>query len=1063
MRTKLTVYTCTSVETTVVFNTCNTTSVPCFELRRSRDSSLTVMCTPPLERCLLGMFFLKRILYIYGAYTSRLSVIRTIDIKLVTVSRCLCILIHNISKLTCLWHTVLQSHVCYNKSKFIFSSHSLFLLFYIFLISTSVPFVLLIILAEIPEEAQAIIDKALESGSLKQRNLIVTITGIMGAGKTCFLRQLFSLKPPSKYSSTGVAEKSCRGLMHHVAEMGSFQILSHNEVHEFLAPFLSSAMVLTDTTTSTSEEEVSEFQTQSSVPYLGSNSSTSAPFIRGIEGESPYEPIQSVPPTTESLSINREAQPVPEKSFASEAINFALRAPKTAAGTCLQLLDVIDTGGQPEFMETMPCVIHNSNLTALVLNIAQSLDTCPKVTFHRKGKGFRRGIPFPLTNRQIIENLARTMQAKRCIQEYGQKSKLMVIFTHCDSLWRWRIASTIAAVNREIKKIFIPAFQNELIVYRSVDEIGFPVNCLSPDAKDKIVFQQIRENISKVSVGNEMMVPPSFLMFEHDLMRYAKELGRDILSFNECMQVGVHLNMSEKVVQAALIYFHQHNIFLYFPKVLPRLVFTDPQVPLNFVNNVVAFSYLVNCGEFAGLPAEYSLSLRNGIILEEMLTKEPLSSCLVPGIYESVHAITLFKHLRVIAVINEDECDNHELSFFNDKAAKPVSISFRKQRFLMPCMLPIEKNVARCLPQSPVSKFVVRFNNDCVPNGVFGGSIATLLTVHGWKICKKEDGSPQCMTHDIVTLHDPLIPARITYMNATRHCEIYIDARNFETCVNACPLIRSTIFSALHSTFEVMHFDCTVEDAFPCPCKVSNKLAHAAITCNFKDAVHLKCSISGEPLGLAEEKCVVWLAPVQQPTQTEATGTAQSGKPHICTTLVNRQSLATTTKPLTTEAQPLQEKKERLASTEDKPTMPELIRFETSLDVADDKQTVWLSQVPTPAKVTNTASSVEKLSPIVDTGIPSVKPYRLQKKKERLASTEDKPTLPELIAFKTQSGNINIMEGIGMHYHQLGPLLLKDGDGSVTDAFIDQYHLNAARINHEILKRWLGGTGLKPV
>jgi hypothetical protein len=87
----------------------------------------------------------------------------------------------------------------------------------------------------------------------------------------------------------------------------------------------------------------------------------------------------------------------------------------------------------------------------------------------------------------------------------------------------------------------------------------------------------------------------------------------------------------------------------------------------------------------------------------------------------------------------------------------------------------------------------------------------------------------------------------------------------------------------------------------------------------------------------------------------------------------------------------------------------------------------------------------------------------LQKKKERLASTEDKPTLPELIKFKTQSGSINIMERIGLHYHQLGPLLLEDGDGSVTDAIINRYHHDATLINHEILKRWLGGTGLKPV
>ena len=176
-----------------------------------------------------------------------------------------------------------------------------------------------------------------------------------------------------------------------------------------------------------------------------------------------------------------------------------------------------------------------------------------------------------------------------------------------------------------------------------------------------------------------------------------------------------------------------------------------------------------------------------------------------------------------------------------------------------------------------------------------------------------------------------------------------------------------------------MQFDSTIENAFVCSCGLSRTLAHAAVPRTIKDNVHLKYSISG-----------------------------------------------------------------------------------TSLGLADDRQTVWLSQVPTPAKLTNTASSVEKLSPMADTGTSSVEPHRFQKKKERLAFTEDKPTLPELIAFKTQSGSIDITEEIGTYYYKLGPLLLKDENGAVTGAIIDEYH-NAARINHEILKRWLGGTGLKPV
>ena len=60
---------------------------------------------------------------------------------------------------------------------------------------------------------------------------------------------------------------------------------------------------------------------------------------------------------------------------------------------------MVDTGGQPEFIETMPSLIHNSNLTLLVLNLAQSLDEYPPIAFHEDGTAFKR-LPFILTNSQ---------------------------------------------------------------------------------------------------------------------------------------------------------------------------------------------------------------------------------------------------------------------------------------------------------------------------------------------------------------------------------------------------------------------------------------------------------------------------------------------------------------------------------------------------------------------------------------------------------------------------------------------------------------------------------------
>ena len=76
------------------------------------------------------------------------------------------------------------------------------------------------------EEAQSIVDQALKSGSVKQRNTIAAVVGIVGSGKTWLSHRLFRISPPARYNSTGVAEGSFRGLMHRIANMDSWELLS---------------------------------------------------------------------------------------------------------------------------------------------------------------------------------------------------------------------------------------------------------------------------------------------------------------------------------------------------------------------------------------------------------------------------------------------------------------------------------------------------------------------------------------------------------------------------------------------------------------------------------------------------------------------------------------------------------------------------------------------------------------------------------------------------------------------------------------------------------------------
>ena len=130
--------------------------------------------------------------------------------------------------------------------------------------------------------------------------------------------------------------------------------------------------------------------------------------------------------------------------------------------------------------------------------------------------------------------------------------------------------------------------EEELIVFGE-GQIVCAVNLLNPDSNDEKAFDSIRDSIVSAGIGIEIDTPLCFFMFEQDAIKYAEEQkgkGRHVLvlSLEECLQVGARLKMGREMVQAALIYFHRHNVFLYFRQILPNLVFLDPQVPLDFVS-----------------------------------------------------------------------------------------------------------------------------------------------------------------------------------------------------------------------------------------------------------------------------------------------------------------------------------------------------------------------------------------------------------------------------------------------------------------------------------------------
>ena len=362
-------------------------------------------------------------------------------------------------------------------------------------------------------------------------------------------------------------------------------------------------------------------------------------------------------------------------------------------------------------------------------------------------------------------------------------------------------------LNRELRSLLIPAFEKVLIPFERPNKIAFVLDLKNPDNSDKRALELIREEVGKPGLGKTFETPISFFVFEQDLLKFAEsEAKRDILSLDECKKVGARLKMSQEMVEAALVLFHRQNTFLYFRHVLLNHVFIKPQVPLDIVNSIIAFSYK----KLQGVSAKLASQLENGIITEELLGYDQISRHFQTGVYEIQD---VFCHTLTLAPLHHKE-----------DAAHPVPDSERE--YLMICLKPSipDQELHRYIPtSSDTVPLVVRFSSGCVPLGCFGSTISCLLSKYRWEVVRGEDGTPKCLAHNIASLYDSQLRVNILLVDFTQYIQVHVSSNRsiHRRPPNTCSLILTTVFGAIEKVFEIMCLDRDKMGIYPavfCPC-----------------------------------------------------------------------------------------------------------------------------------------------------------------------------------------------------------------------------------------------------
>ena len=662
------------------------------------------------------------------------------------------------------------------------------------------------------------------------------ITGPIGAGKTTLLCRLFGEPPPGLYTSTGVTKQSLRGLLHHTLHLsaGAWQRLSHRDIRELLAPLIKAGM---------READVDALANR----LMHDINPTSAPT-------NALDPAPSSTSATGSVLSKREATlsptkptSLPEKSPTCQEMVPLVKSTASAAPTLqdpvLEMVHIIDTGGQPELLQVMPCLVHNADLAIALLNLEYGLSGQQQVDYHEEGEAYKRKTLFMVSGRDIILKLASTLHGKKSLHE---PFRLLIVATHRYCV-EGDLEARVETLNRELRSLLLPAIEKELLLFEEPNKIAFVLDLKNPDDSDKRALDLIRREVGKPGLGKTFETPISFFVFEQDLLKFAESMvRRDILSLDECKMVGARLKMSQETVVAALVLFHRQNTFLYFRHVLPNHIFIKPQVPLDIVNSIVAFSYK----ELQGVPAELVSQLEYGIITEKLLGYDQFSPHFQTGVYEVQDAIRLFCHTLTIAPLHHEE-----------DAAHPVPDSERE--YLMMCLKhPIpDQEIDRYIPtSSDTVPLVVRFSSGCVPLGCFGSTISCLLSKYRWEVVREEDGTPKCLAHNIASLRDPELLVNILLVDFTQHLELHIscDLSIHQLPPNTCSLVLTIIFGAIEKVFEIMCLDgdkMTISPAVLCPCtKVKEK--HFASFQRCDREYFLRCS---QTTSLPDKKQMLWM------------------------------------------------------------------------------------------------------------------------------------------------------------------------------------------------------------
>ena len=440
--------------------------------------------------------------------------------------------------------------------------------------------------------------------TMKVRHAKILFCGASGAGKTSFIRLLKNKKFKPDHHSTGlgnteqimISKKACiQGSewvdLHPSEELRQIKLRIHHNL--MFKPH--------------SEEQTDSMKEQSIVNTEQSNSYQQD--FRG-SGERPQQSQADL----ENPSLKKATSKcvLTEKRLYSKSPNLAKDNEEPLP--VWDILTLLDTGGQPQFINMLPAVNTSATVTFVVMNMLKcvtGLDDRVLVRHYNKGNKSYNPYYWNYTYKDLTKCLvallkdsilADTSLPAVVISEKakGGKPGLCFVGTHLDKI---RLED-VDKINAELEKIIRQLGPNDNISIWNHGGILFPVDNTTAGKEDnsqkKSIASDIRCKVKK-TIDNKAVyeVPIAWIILELEIRQMCTKESRCYVKFSDVLQlygsIMQHLSKEdvEKQTRAALQFHHKFGVLLYFHDVhgMNNYVISNIQWLFSNLTNLVHCSF----------------------------------------------------------------------------------------------------------------------------------------------------------------------------------------------------------------------------------------------------------------------------------------------------------------------------------------------------------------------------------------------------------------------------------------------------------------------------------------